>query len=238
MISLTALLESIPHCNACRLMEDNRRLNIPYIPILPKPSARFVFVGRDPSPRTAGGQVGTRGERSAFIDEVWRMADEAGLSEDQVYITDICKCHWRTSRGTPGWGTEERARQVPDEVLTACFFQWLWREIEILRPAMIVTFGEELYHFIRGYILAPRFPPEKLSATRDKSEPDAERWIAENGSFSALFGDYTAQLVPLRHPGNASSLSRREGSNQRWLAYRRARERTIELLREEAEKDG
>ena len=41
-------------------MEENRLNQIPYVPILSKPRAKFIFIGRDPSPRTAK-IVGKRG---------------------------------------------------------------------------------------------------------------------------------------------------------------------------------
>ena len=104
---LSELLESISSCDACWLMGENQKLAIPFIPILPKPNARFMFIGRDPSPRTAE-IVGLRGGKSVFINEIFSQADVAGVPEEMIYITDMCKCHWRTSRGKPGKGTERR----------------------------------------------------------------------------------------------------------------------------------
>jgi len=70
METLKELLDSVQHCNACGLMDENASIGVPFVPILPKPNAKFIFIGRDPSPRTAK-IVGLRGGKSAFINEIF-----------------------------------------------------------------------------------------------------------------------------------------------------------------------
>jgi uracil-DNA glycosylase len=166
------LLESIRECNACSLMQDNRKLSIPYIPIHPKPDAKYMFIGRDPSPRTAT-VVGVREGKSVFINEVFNIADEAGIPEEYIYITDMCKCHWRTSRRTPWKGTKKRSASLPLEISEICFNTWLYKEIEIFKPKIIISFGDEVYQLLKDYIISPLPIPDKLSATKDKSIMDA-----------------------------------------------------------------
>jgi uracil-DNA glycosylase len=111
---------------------------------VPKPNAKFVFIGRDPSPNTAK-CVGLRGRKSVFINEIFNLVNKAEVPEDYIYITDLCKCHWRTSRGMPWPGTNKRSTKLPADVAEKCLQQWLIKEIEILGPKVIISFGEELY---------------------------------------------------------------------------------------------
>ncbi len=229
MEDLTQALESIRACHSCRLMADNQGLGIPYIPIHPKPNAKFVFIGRDPSPRTAS-CVGVRGGKSVFINEVFSLADEAGIPEERVYITDMCKCHWRTSRGTPWKGTEGRSTILPTDIADVCVQTWLFKEMQILMPSIILSFGEELYQLLKGYLIAPNPAPEKLSATRDKSKMDAELYFSENGPFKIQLGSVLSDFVPLRHPGNSASLVRSALSDKRWQAHQQSRKKVVKLL--------
>lgn len=228
--NLEELLESVPACNACWLMADNQKLGIPFIPILPKPKAKFVFIGRDPSPNTAK-IVGVRGGKSVFINEIFDMIDEASVPEELIYITDMCKCHWRTSRGTPWRGTKGRDPLLPQDVARACVQEWLFREVDLLRPTMIFSFGEELYALLQEYIIGPNPAPEKLSATKDKSVMDAELHFVQHGAFRLKLGSTSADFVPLRHPGNSASLSRKDSSDKRWTAFAQSRKRAIDMLR-------
>lgn len=52
MNELINVLNTISYCKACSLIKVNRELNIPLIPFIAKPDAKFVFIGRDPSPGT------------------------------------------------------------------------------------------------------------------------------------------------------------------------------------------
>ena len=234
MERLTQTLGEIRECFSCELMADNRRLGIPYIPIVPKQNAKFFFIGRDPSPRTAD-CVGVRGGKSVFVREVFALADEAGIPEEAVYITDMCKCHWRTSRGTPVEGTKWRSTLLPTDIADVCIRTWLLKEVQILEPKLIIAFGEELYQHLKGYLIVPSPAPEKLSASRDKSKLDAELLFNENGSFKIQLGSILSDFVPLRHPGNSTSLVRSIPSDRRWQAYQTSRKRVVKLLRNACE---
>jgi uracil-DNA glycosylase len=229
MSDLAALLESVTSCNSCHLMIENNFKKIPYIPILPKPAAKFMFIGRDPSPNTAE-IVGVRGGRSVFINEIFRISDEAGLSDDEIYITDLCKCHWRTSVGTPFPGTEGRKTKLDKDVAHTCFNTWLVRELDILNPELVIAFGEELYQLILPVITTPKTPPKKLSVSRDKLKMDAEKWYAENGPMIIEVSGKKWPLAVLRHPGNISRLPRAAENDHRMKYHQLATGRTIEYL--------
>lgn len=227
---LDNLLKNVADCKACNLMEDNRIRDIPYIPILPKPNAKVIFIGRDPSPNTAK-IVGVRGGRSVFINEIFKMIDESGQSEDSVYITDICKCHWRTSAGGhPFPGTEDRSILLPHSIAKSCINQWLIKEIEILKPKLIIAMGEENYQLLKPYIINPITLPKKLSARKDKSIMDAELWFTENGPFTIKLNDNEWQLAILRHPGNSIKLPKNNLNDFRLKYYQRSRNKVIENL--------
>jgi uracil-DNA glycosylase len=210
-------------------MADNNRLNIPLIPFLPKPEANFIFIGRDPSPRTAT-TVGTRDSRSVFINEIFRIVDKAGLLDNYIYITDMCKCHWRTSRGTPYEGTENRSKKLPNDVAKACIKKWLIKEIEILNPKAIFTFGEELYKKFYNFITDPITPPKMFSASRDKSVMDAELYYIKFGPMKIKLGETETIYVPLRHAGSSGSLPRNELNDKRWSVYQESVTKVVKLL--------
>ncbi len=212
-------------------MEENSTLEIPLIRILPKPNASVMFVGRDPSPRTAT-VVGLRGGKSTFINEIFRIVDEAGVSDEQIYITDLCKCHWRTSVGTPIIGTENRPTQIDKNIANICMQKWLFREVEILRPRLIVVFGGEIYQFLRPRITSPNPPPEKLSASKDKSKVDAELWLVQNGALVINLSGENFPLAVLRHPGNSQRLSSSREDDQRLYYHQQATKVVTSLIKE------
>lgn len=231
MQSLNSLLSAIPDCSVCKLMNENNLLDIPFIPVVPKPHAKIIFIGRDPSPRTAK-SVGLREGRSVFINEIFGLVDEACISDDYVYITDVCKCHWRTSVGTPWPKTEHRPKKLDPIIARTCLNQWLIPEINTLQPRLIVTFGEEVYQLLLQHITHPDLTPSMLSASTDKSIPDAEFWFVENGPLSVRFDGVDYALAPMRHPGNSSRLPKSSTkTDRRYEYYQLARNQVIDLVR-------
>lgn len=231
MCALPSLLSAIPSCRACDLMEENNSYDIPYVPVVPKPFAKIVFVGRDPSPRTVK-SIGLPGGRSVFIKEIFNIIIEAGISDDLIYITDLCKCHWRTSVGRPLLHTENRSTKLHSAIAKICMSQWFNREICIIQPLLIVTFGEELYQLLYTKITTPFPAPKKLSVSVDKSTLDAELWFIDNGPLSINLGKNKYLLAPIRHPGNSSRLPKHQSSNdRRFEYYQLARNHLIDLIR-------
>ena len=225
MESLDSLLSKINECGACSLMGDNAKKKIKYIPVCPKPGAKIIFLGRDPSPNTVKNCVGERGGDSSFINGVYDIVSEAGITDKDgyFYITDICKCHWRTSRGTPIKGTEQRKPRIPRDILSKCIQQWLIQEVRTLEPLLVVGFGEEVYGALKDSIIDPAMPPKRLSASRDKSKEDAELWMSQKGIFTIRLGDVLSSFAVLRHPGNSTSLA--EGPRK--TAHENARRRIV-----------
>lgn len=231
MNDLSQILNLIKTCNTCWLMKNNNQLNIPLIPILPKQKAKFIFIGRDPSPRTAT-KVGLRGGRSVFNKEIFSITDEANIPDEDIYITNMCKCHWRTSVGTPLIGTENRSTKLPKVIAKTCIENWLIKEIDVLKPKIIFSFGEELYKLLYHYIVHPNHPPKKLSASKDKSVMDAEKYFNENGPFKIQFNSTIFNFVPLRHAGNSTRLCKNIPGDERLNSSIKSRKQVLKLLQE------
>lgn len=89
--------------------------------------ARVMFIGQDP-----GAQEDEHGTPFYYEapggQEFDRLLETAGLSRDNVYVTNSCKCHTPNDRGP-----------TPDE-LSACR-PWLLMEIARIRPKVIVPMG-------------------------------------------------------------------------------------------------
>ncbi len=228
---LDDLLDAIKNCDDCSLMEENTALGIPSVRILPKPNALVMFVGRDPSPRTAT-VVGLRGGKSSFINEIFRINDETGLPDEFIYITDLCKCHWRTSVGTPLPSTKNRPTLLDKKIANICMQKWLFREAAIIKPHLIVAFGEEVYQLLRDRLTSPNPAPEKLSASKNKSVLDAESWFVHHGPMTInIFGDYYPFAI-LRHPGNSYRLTKSSEDDQRLHYHQEATKVVTSLIKE------
>jgi uracil-DNA glycosylase family 4 len=118
---LAALREEIGDCTLCKLCE--KRKNIVYG--VGDPRARLMFVGEGPgADEDAQGEpfVGRAGQK---LNDMIRAI---GLTREQVYIANVVKCRPPQNRDPE-----------PDEVATCSPF--LFRQIEIIRPRVIVALG-------------------------------------------------------------------------------------------------
>ena len=118
---LAALRDQIGDCQRCKLCQD--RTNIVFG--VGDPRAKLMFVGEGPgADEDAQGEpfVGRAGQK---LNEMIRAI---GLERKDVYIANVVKCR------PPGNRDPE-----PDEVATCSPF--LFRQIESIRPAVIVTLG-------------------------------------------------------------------------------------------------
>ncbi len=124
-ISLEAIREDLGECIRCKLHEH--RNNIVFGEGNPK--AKIVFVGEGPgADEDATGRpfVGRAGQ---LLDKIIHAI---GLRREEVYITNIVKCR------PPGNRTPER-----DEVATC--EQFLFRQLAVIKPALIVTLGSPAF---------------------------------------------------------------------------------------------
>jgi len=119
--TLAALRDEIGDCKRCKLCEA--RTNIVFG--VGDPRAKLMFVGEGP-----GADEDARGE--PFVGRAGQKLNEMiraiGLERTDVYIANVVKCR------PPGNRDPE-----PDEVATCSPF--LFRQIEAIRPSVIVALG-------------------------------------------------------------------------------------------------
>jgi uracil-DNA glycosylase family 4 len=156
---LAKIRDDLGDCTRCKLHEQ--RKNIVFG--VGNPNARLMFVGEGP-----GADEDERGE--PFVGRAGKKLDEMiaalGLDRSQVYIANIVKCR------PPGNRDPER-----DEVATCSPF--LFRQIEVIAPRVIVTLGSPAtktlldtkvgitklrgeWHEFRGVPVMPTFHPAYL----------------------------------------------------------------------------
>lgn len=169
-VSLEAIREDIGECVRCKLHEH--RNNIVFGEGNPK--AKLVFIGEGPgADEDATGRpfVGRAGQ---LLDKIIQAI---GLKREDVYISNVVKCR------PPGNRTPER-----DEVATC--EQFLFRQLALIRPRVIVALGSPAFQCIlrtketitkargewrdwNGIKVMPTFHPAYLLRSPDKKR---EAW--------------------------------------------------------------
>ncbi len=158
--SLQALKQQAKNCHLCSLSkgrnhvvfgEGNKQADIMFIGDVPleiEDNAGAIFLGR-------GGEMLT-----AMIEKV------LNLSREQVYITNLLKCHPLLSK------------EVHESEFHTCK-AYLFKEIKLVKPKVIVTLGERAYHYLtndftalkevrgrviqkEGYSVVPTYHPNFL----------------------------------------------------------------------------
>jgi DNA polymerase len=126
--SLEAIREDLGECTRCKLHEHRTKIVFGE----GNPSARLVFVGEGP-----GADEDATGR--PFVGRAGQLLDKIiaaiGLKREEVYITNIVKCR------PPGNRTPER-----DEVATC--EQFLFRQLALIRPRVIVALGSPAFQCI------------------------------------------------------------------------------------------
>lgn len=170
---LTAMNENeVRGCTKCRLCEQRKHTVFGE----GDPDAKIMFIGEGPGEtedRTGRPFVGRAGEL------LTKMIAGMGLAREQVYIQNIVKCRPPQNR-----------EPAPDEVATCT--PYLERQIEIVRPKVIVTLGRPAsqymlqskltmgrlrgnWHAWRGIKLMPTFHPAYI-LRNDTRETKAMVW--------------------------------------------------------------
>jgi len=158
--ALPVLEQSLVDCSRCRLSE--RRTQVVFG--VGSPTADVMFVGEGPGyheDKQGEPFVGAAGELlTRIINNVLR------LDRSDVYIANVVKCRPPNNRDPR-----------PDEVSTCSPF--LWRQVEIIRPAVVVALGRFAIqtllesqqsvgrlrgraHPFRGSVLVPTYHPAYL----------------------------------------------------------------------------
>jgi DNA polymerase len=121
--SLQLLAAEASTCTLCKLCEGRTQVVFG----MGAPDARLMFVGEGPGAEEDKQGLPFVGRSGKLLDQL--LLEELGLSRDVCYIANVVKCR------PPG----NRDPQ-PDEI-AACN-PYLERQIELIRPAVVVTLGK------------------------------------------------------------------------------------------------
>ncbi len=152
-------------------------------PVAPPPVlSRVMLIGQAPGPREAaiGRPFAWTAGRTLFA---WfqRLGVDEATVRARCYIAAVCRCF-------PGKASSGGDRVPGREEIAACSL-WLRREVELLKPALIIPIGRLAIEQV--------LPPAPLDTLIGRS------------FRVALFG-HVSDCVPLPHPSGASTWFRRE----------------------------
>jgi len=135
--TLEALRDAARSCKGCDLYKNATQTVFGEGP----PNAKVVFVGEQP-----GDQEDRQGR--PFVGPAGRLLDkalaEAGISREQVYVTNAVK-HFKFI-----WRGKRRLHQKPVVRQVMACRPWLEAEIEMLRPEIVVCLGATAAQSIFG----------------------------------------------------------------------------------------
>jgi len=135
MSALSELCQEICTCQRCQSLVKNRTKVVPGGGM---EHADIMFIGEAPGWHEDQQGIPFVGPAGLFLNE---LISSIGLGRDQVYITNVVKCR-----------PPENRDPLPVEI-QACR-NWLDRQIELIRPKMIVTLGR--------YSMAMFFPGKSI----------------------------------------------------------------------------
>jgi uracil-DNA glycosylase family 4 len=173
-VEFMTLIASVQACRRCPTMEGRRRV---LSELNGRPGARVMFIAEAPG-RLGGEVTGVPLSRDASGKRFSRLTEIAGLSRDEVFITNAVLCNPRTAAGLnrpPSRGELERCAG------------WLMRQIELVDAPVVVTLG--------AVALAALGRIEAHGATLRADVGRAIDW-------------HRRLLVPLYHPSPRAGLSR------------------------------
>lgn len=142
MSALTELCEEIKNCRQCEIA----RYRTNAVPGDGAEDADIMFIGEAPGWHEDQQGRPFVGPAGKFLDELLGLI---GLKREQVYITNVIKTRPLENRDP-----------LPQEIVNCR--PWLGRQIEIIRPKMIVTLGR--------YSMALFFPGKTISKIHGTAE--------------------------------------------------------------------
>jgi len=169
--ALENLREDWSRCAACTLCANRKCTVYDCLADLSVQSG-VMFVGEGPGKSEQEEGVPFVGPAGKILDSVLL---ELGLSRKNVYVSNIVKC--RAQEG-------EKDRPPTKEESEACI-QWLKREIDILKPKVIIPLGQTALNNLTDSVAAG------ISSLAGKEYL---------GGASITFGMEKTMIVPLVHP--------------------------------------
>ncbi|MDD4874100.1 MAG: uracil-DNA glycosylase [Dehalococcoidales bacterium] len=177
MSALSELYANIGCCNGCEIA----RSRIKVVPGEGAEDADIMFIGEAPGfyeDQQGRPFVGPAGK---FLDE---LLASIGLNREKVYIANVIKCRPPVNRDP-----------LPQEILSCR--RWLNRQIEIIRPKVVVTLGR--------YSMATFFPNKSIGKIHGTSEKrDGVLYIAMYHPAAALHQGNLKEVIKadfLKIPG-------------------------------------
>lgn len=128
--ALRAIQEDIGDCTRCALHKGRHTI----VFADGDPNARMMFVGEGPGADEDAQGLPFVGRAGQLLNN---MISAMGLKREQVYIANVVKCR------PPGNRTPE-----PDEANTC--MQFLWRQIDVVRPQVLVALGATAATYLLG----------------------------------------------------------------------------------------
>jgi DNA polymerase len=125
---MKALREAVGTCRACDLYEGATQAVMGE----DARSASVMLVGEQPGDREDIQGHPFVGPAGRVLD---RGLEQAGISKDDVYITNVVKHFRYKQRG------KRRIHQKPDRWQVAACFPWLEAELEVVHPEALVLLG-------------------------------------------------------------------------------------------------
>ena len=137
-------IDKMSRCKNCPTLGDT------HVPASGSPIAKVMVIGWFPGKNdidTGQPFSGPNGEVLDFFFE------EAGIPRDQIYFTNVVKCH-------PASGV------IDDAVPGMCRKTWLSKEIKHVDPTVVVLVGKDTHAYITG---GKEFAHASISRTKKRS---------------------------------------------------------------------
>lgn len=128
--ALQAILDEIGDCQRCALAAGRNKLVFGD----GDPSARLMFVGEGPGADEDAQGLPFVGRAGQLLNN---MINAMGLRRDQVYIANIVKCRPPQNR-------------VPEPVEANTCSPFLFRQIDVIRPEVLVALGSTAATYLLG----------------------------------------------------------------------------------------
>ena len=157
MSALAALAAEVASCTLCRLSENRTQA----VFTRGAPDAGLMFIGEGPGAEEDRQGLPFVGRSGQLLDRL--IVEELGLDPSQVQVTNVVRCR------PPG------NRDPQDDEIAACR-PYLERQLDLVRPAVVVTLGNFAARFMletsegvtrlrgrtypwRGGVLVPTYHP-------------------------------------------------------------------------------
>lgn len=125
-------LKNLPSCDKCELRNECKR------PVLPSPGKYNIIIdGEAPGPKEDKYGRGFY-ENAPAGKLLWTKIKSKGYKRELFHVTNCCKCYPSKTR-------------TPDKKhIDICTKLWLEKEIEIIKPKIILAFGNTNRYFFEG----------------------------------------------------------------------------------------